>query len=222
MMHTRSLSRPARVARVCVAVIALASTAAHAIDLGVYGPTWPIAEPDFIADLTGQVQRKVDSGEWAAIQQEAQTRILRNVQEPPPVAGLSVARAARTWQFDPSIVLSESITDNHGRILFPAGLRVNPLEVVSLTEPLIFFDARDRAQILIAVEVIDRYEGAVTPILVGGSWSELAQAWERQVFFDQNGIMSARLGLQHVPALVTQAGPYLRIEELPVAGEGAQ
>ena len=212
-----AIMRPA-----CALLIALASASAEAIDLGVYGPTYPIAEPDFIVDLTDQVQSKVDSGEWAQIEREAQTRILNNVTTPPPVRGLDVAREARTRLFDPSIVLSESITDNHGRILFPAGLRVNPLEVVSLTEPLLFFDARDEDQLLIAVEVIDRYEGMVTPILVGGSWSELAQAWERQVFFDQGGIMAARLGLQYVPALVTQDGQYLRIDELPVATAGGR
>lgn len=211
--------------RTCILALGLSVcsvAAAYAIDLGNYGPTWPIAEPDFVEDLTNRVAAKVDSGEWAKIQSEAQQRILTNVRTPPPVEGLSVAQQARSWLFDPSIVLSESITDHEGRILFPAGLRVNPLEVVSLTEPLLFFDARDVRQIETAARLVDEYEGFVTPILVGGSWADLAQAWERQIFFDQQGVMVARLGIERVPTLVTQDGMALRLTEVPVGEVPAQ
>ena len=107
---------------------------AMAIDLGTHGPVYPIEEPDLLEALAAQVQQKIDSGEWARIQREAQTRVIQNAQAPKPVAGLGVSRQARPWTFDPSIVLSEAITDREGRILFPAGTRENPPDVVDLAE----------------------------------------------------------------------------------------
>ncbi|WP_068637779.1 type-F conjugative transfer system protein TraW [Thauera butanivorans] len=193
---------------------------AMAIDLGTHGPVYPIEEPDLLEALAAQVQQKIDSGEWARIQREAQTRVIQNAQAPKPVAGLGVSRQARHWTFDPSIVLSEAITDREGRILFPAGTRVNPLDVVDLAEPLLFFDARDDAQVALAAAVIEQRAGAVTPVLVGGAWAPLAESWQRRVYFDQSGILSQRFGLSSVPALVTQDGALLRIDELPVTGEG--
>jgi len=38
--------------------------------------------------------------------------------------------------------------------------------------------------------------------------------WKRPVFFDQQGRLTTQLGIRHVPALVTQAGKRLHIDEL--------
>lgn len=194
---------------------------AWALDLGTHGPVYGITESDFLQAITAKVQQKVESGEWARIQEEARARIAANVQTPPPVEGLAVSRAPRQWHFDPSIALSESITDQDGKILFPAGTRVNPLEVVDLPAALLFFDARDPAQIVVAEAVIDELAGAVTPILTGGGWAQLATVWQRRVYFDQSGILTHRFRIERVPALVTQDGLQLRIDELPVPA-GAQ
>lgn len=213
MKPTSHLRRLARNAQSLILAAGLLGPA-HAIDLGHYGPVYPIAEPDFIESLTASVQSRIEDGTWDRIKREAETRVLDSLAEPQPVPGLVRAEARRSWLHDPSIVLSESITDGAGRILFPAGYRVNPLETVDLPEPLLFFDGRDEAQIAAAVRLIDAHEGVITPILVAGSWQKLGIAWQRQVFFDQHGLLVERLGIRAVPALVTQDGLALRIEEL--------
>jgi conjugal transfer pilus assembly protein TraW len=38
--------------------------------------------------------------------------------------------------------------------------------------------------------------------------------WQRPVFYDQQGLLVRRLGIRQVPALVTQDGRRLRIDEL--------
>jgi conjugal transfer pilus assembly protein TraW len=52
-------------------------------------------------------------------------------------------------------------------------------------------------------------------ILTGGSYLDLMRRWKRPVFFDQQGTLTEKLGIRHVPALVTQDGKRLKIEEIP-------
>ena len=56
--------------------------------------------------------------------------------------------------------------------------------------------------------------GQVKLILTGGSYLDLMRRWKLAVFYDQQGHLTTQLGIQHVPALVTQDGKRLRIDEL--------
>ena len=103
-----------------------------------------------------------------------------------------------------------------GRLLFPAGTRKNPLEVVSLSKRLLFFDARDGRQVARARELIARYDGKVKPILTGGSYLDLMKAWRVPVYYDQQGTLTRRFGIRQVPALVSQEGMRLRVDEVLV------
>ncbi len=110
----------------------------------------------------------------------------------------------------------ENITDAKGNILVPAGTRQNPLAVVSLSKHLLFFDGSDERQVAWAHATIARYGGKVKPILVAGSYLALMQRWQLPVYFDQQGALTHKLGITHVPALVSQEGLQLRIDELPL------
>jgi len=188
-------------------------TPAAAIDAGRVGPVYGIRETDFLDEIAKTVKAKVDSGEWKKLQDEARRRATAGLANPRPIAGIATATTRRTWLFDPSVVLSKSIPDANGRVMYPAGTRVNPLDTVSLPQPLLFFDGRDPQQITVALGLFRHYKGAVTPILVAGSWQKLGREWKRQVYFDQQGKMVQQLGIQAVPALVTQEDRALRIEE---------
>jgi conjugal transfer pilus assembly protein TraW len=54
----------------------------------------------------------------------------------------------------------------------------------------------------------------VKVILTGGSYLDLMRRWQRPVFYDQQGSLTTKLGIRQVPALVTQDGRRLRIDEL--------
>jgi conjugal transfer pilus assembly protein TraW len=195
-------------------VVALGLAApAGAVDVGRFGPVYAIREPDFLEDIVRIVKAKVDSGEWKRLQEDARRRAMAGMANPHPVEGLTTATVKRTWLFDPSVVLSQDILDASGRVMYPAGARVNPLDTVALPQPLLFFDGRDSRQIAAAQGVMHRYHGAVTPILVAGSWQQLGKDWQRQVYFDQQGRMVHQLGIQAVPAIVSQQARVLRIEE---------
>jgi conjugal transfer pilus assembly protein TraW len=40
------------------------------------------------------------------------------------------------------------------------------------------------------------------------------KAWRTPVYYDQQGVLTRRLGIKQVPAIVSQEGQRLRIDEL--------
>ena len=199
--------------------LATGLTPATARDLGRVGPTYPIAEPDLLEDIQLQLQRKQASGELAQLEQQAQQRAVRAIESPRPVPGVTRTTQARTHYFDPSITITHAVTDGQGQVVVPAGTRSNPLDVVTLTQQLLFFDARDADQVHLARSKLDELGARLKPVLVGGSYLALMRAWQVPVYFDQDGALVRRLGIAQVPALVVQDGKRLRIDAL-VPGRG--
>lgn len=188
---------------------------ACAEDLGVIGPVYSIDEKDLLAFIEATLRAKEGSGELAAIRREATERARRAVEHPQPVTGVGKSAKTTTYYYDPSVVVPAAITDDTGRILVAAGTTVNPLDTVSLSKQLIFFDARDPRQVREARAVIDAHRGQVKPILTGGSYMDLMREWKLRVYYDQQGALVRQLGIRAVPALVSQEGKRLRIDELP-------
>ena len=196
------------------ALLALAPLPAAATDLGRIGPTHPIGEPHLLDDIQRRLQEKERSGELQRLEEGARQRAVRSVAEPAPVPGLRATTTARSFHYDPTLVLERNVVDDQGRVLFPAGTRRNPLEVVALSKRLLFFDARDPRQVRRARRLIDELGGRVKPVLVGGSYLDLMKRWRVRVYYDQDGALTRQLGIAQVPALVSQEGLLLRIDEL--------
>lgn len=197
-----------------VAALLIVGGRADAVDLGTIGPTYEIAEPHLLAFIEQRLREKERSGELQRLAEAARARGSDTVRQPPPVEGLRTTERPRTFYVDPSFTLDRNITDPQGRLMFAAGTRKNPLEVVSLSRHLLFFDARDPRQVKHARELSGRYAGRVKPILTGGSYLDLMKAWRVPVYYDQSGTLTRRFGIRQVPALVSQDGLRLRIDEL--------
>jgi conjugal transfer pilus assembly protein TraW len=195
----------------------LGAAGVRAMDLGVIGPTYEISEPHLLQMIEQRLREKERSGELVRLEAEARKRSIATVKNPPPVTGLRATDAVRTFYFDPSFTLDRNLLGPQGELLFAAGTRKNPLEVVSLSRHLLFFDARDPRQVGRARQLIALYQGRVKPILVGGSYLDLMQSWHLPVYYDQQGLLTRRLGITQVPALVSQDGLRLRIDELAVS-----
>ena len=197
-----------------VAVLLIVGGKASAVDVGTIGPTYEIAEPHLLAFIEQRLREKERSGELQRLAEAARARGIDTVRQPPPVEGLRTTERPRTFYVDPSFTLDRNITDPQGRLMFAAGTRKNPLEVVSLSRHLLFFDARDPRQVKHARELSGRYAGRIKPILTGGSYLDLMKAWRVPVYYDQSGTLTRRFGIRQVPALVSQDGLRLRIDEL--------
>ncbi|WP_374247438.1 type-F conjugative transfer system protein TraW [Zoogloea sp.] len=205
------------VAPLVLGLMLAAAGGVRAMDLGVIGPTYEISEPHLLQMIDQRLRAKERSGELGRLEAEARERGIATVKNPPPVTGLRATDTVRTFYFDPSFALDRNILGPQGELLFAAGTRKNPLEVVSLSRHLLFFDARDPRQVGRARQLIAIYQGRVKPILVGGSYLDLMQSWHVPVYYDQQGLLTRRLGITQVPALVSQEGLRLRIDELAVS-----
>jgi conjugal transfer pilus assembly protein TraW len=188
--------------------------AACALDLGAIGPVYPIHEPHLLDLIRNRLQEKERSGELKKLEEQARERAVNGVRQPTPVAGIKTTETARTFYYDPTFTLDRNVVDDRGNLLFAAGTRKNPLEIVSLSKHLLFFDARDQRQVTRARELLRFYEGRLKPILVGGSYLDLMKAWRTPVYYDQQGVLTRRLGIKQVPAIVSQEGRRIRIDEL--------
>jgi len=202
----------------CLLSMACAGVGSRAwgVDLGSIGPTYPISEANLLEFIAQRLRDKQASGELDRLQAQARERGILAVRQPLPVAGLRTTQQPRTFYFDPSFTLDRNILDPQGHLMFAAGSRHNPLDVVSLSRRLLFFDARDARQVKRARELIQRYRGQVKAILTAGSYLDLMKAWRTPVYYDQQGVLTRRLGIAQVPALVSQEGKRLRVDELEV------
>ena len=197
-----------------VLIFGVVASGSLAEDLGTAGETYTIAEPHLLNYIEQTLRDKEKSGELADLEEQAKSRVIESIRNPKPLAGIKPTQMARTFYFDPSIKVEQNITDDKGNIIVPAGTTKNPLEVVSLSKHLLFFDGSDPQQVRYARTLIDRYGGKVKPILVAGSYLDLMKAWQLSVYFDQQGVLTRKFGITQVPALVSQEGMRLRIDEL--------
>jgi conjugal transfer pilus assembly protein TraW len=188
------------------------SSSACAQQLGSYGNVWDIAEPDAIDAIKGHLSQMEREGKLKKFWEDYRNRALNGIESPPPVEGITTATEARTWTFDPSIVYNESVRDHLGNVLVPAGTRVNPLDYINLSKALIFIDARDQSQVEFAKKQV-KARPRDKVILVGGSFLKLSREWKVPVYYDQQGALTKRFNIQRVPAVVSQKGKQLQIQE---------
>jgi len=186
---------------------------AGAESLGVVGPTYPITEEHLLHMIEARLRAKEQSGELARIQEQIVARGKQAVLAPPPLQ-LPVVAVPRTFYVDPTYVLDRNIADGSGRLLFAAGTRANPLDIVSMSRRLFFFDGRDERQVAMAERLAKGETGRTKPVLVGGSYLDLMRRWKVPVYYDQKGVLVKRLRIERVPAMVSQEGRRLRVDEL--------
>lgn len=182
-------------------------------DLGVVGPVYPIAEQDMLQTIEQRLEALAESGELARIEDDAKTRYRAYVERP---EGVQLPRATknRTYYVDPSLTVPYDIKDHEGRIIHPAGTTVNPLDYITLSKQLLFFDGDDPGQVEWARSMIDGDPLHIKPILTNGPVLALMKKWQVRLYFDQRGQLVERFHIQRVPALVANDGSRLKVMEL--------
>lgn len=156
------------------------------------------------------------SGQLEKLMTEFKQRVIDNSQRPPPVEGIQRADRYQQRWFDPSIKLTEDIKDNEGRVFARKGDVLNPLKTVPFMQTLYFIDGDDPDQMAwMKRQVPETVMSKI--ILIKGSVPDTSEALDSRIYFDQNGVLSARFGLTKVPARITPApsGERLNIEIFP-------
>ena len=201
-------------AALCAVLIATQVGLSHAEDLGVIGKTYDIAERDLIEFMKDKLRHMEKTGELAKRQTEYKNRVMSGIEQPKPISGIQATETTNTHYYDPSIVTGKDVTDATGKILYPRGTLVNPLNYIGWNKYLLFVDARDAKQLEFSKKITAASDRPVKLVLVAGAPLELMRKWKMPVYFDQGGKLTRRFAITQVPAIVRQEGKRLRIDEL--------
>jgi conjugal transfer pilus assembly protein TraW len=189
---------------------------AHAAQPLVLGPTYPISEPHLLQMIAQRLQALERSGDMARLQEADRDRVVASARQPARIEGISTTTRPRRFHVDPSVTLTRDLLGARGERIHAAGTRINPLDIVPLPAQLMFFDGQDARQVAWAERRLRDSATPTRPVLIAGSFLDLTSRWKRQVFFDQQGRLVRQLGIRQVPALVSQDGRQLQIDELEV------
>ena len=191
---------------------ALAGTAA-AKDYGQLGTTFPIEEVDLLKAISARLHGMQANGDLARAQQALKDRTIAGVMRPHPVDGITSASEARSFTYDPSIEFDHDVRDRrdpvHGRLV----ARFNPLAMLPFNETFVFFDGDRKAEMDF---VLARYRARpdVKLVMTKGAPFEAMKTWHQRFYFDQGGLLTAKLGVRHTPTVVARDGDVLRLNEI--------
>jgi conjugal transfer pilus assembly protein TraW len=210
-----------RFIRVAVVLVILAVSipwTASAKSLGVFGRTYDIIEVDALDQIMADLEAKQTDGTIDRINKEMQERAEQYAHRPKG-ALLPTATVKRTHYFNPTVKYTDPIVDADGRVLFPMGTSVNPLEYMSMTRPWVFFDADNEEQTEWVYRLIQDRPYAYSLVMINGNIIDMMKLWQTRIYFDQYGKYVEKLNLQALPAVMYQEGKVLRIDEVPPSEE---
>ena len=154
-------------------------------------------------EQSGEMGRKIDA---------FKERVIRNSLRPPAVSGIGRTEKYSSRLFDPSVRLAADIRDNEGRVF--------ARQYVPFNQTLYFINGDDPAQVAwMKRQTPPTLESKI--ILVQGSIPEMQKSLDSRIYFDQNGVLCQRLGIDQVPARVSAVpgDRFLKVEFIP-AEEG--
>ena len=209
-----ALGGAAGVVTLVAAALLLGPMRGEAKDYGQAGQALPIIEPDLLATIEARLRRAEASGELTRMNEVFAKRVEAKVRRPKPVEGLTPARIARSWDYDPTVAIERDIRDQKGNLIAAAGQKVNPLDFVAIRQDLVFIDGDNTDQLAWATA---RYTDLNAKIIfVNGSPIEQMTAKKRRFYFDQEGRLTSTFGIEHTPAIVSQAGKVMRVTEMVI------
>jgi conjugal transfer pilus assembly protein TraW len=192
---------------------------ALAQNLGTHGVIYPIEEVNPIQIIQQKLKAMDDSGELKQRNIELQKKAQASIERPKPVESITRTTSSCIFIYDPAYVVKEDIYDQQGQIFAKKGKKINPLKNISLAQNLIFFDGDDPEQLSWAKEQLltNTEIKPIRLILVRGGPLKLAEELNVPIYFDQGGILTKKLGIEHVPAVVRQENLHLKIEEIKLS-----
>jgi conjugal transfer pilus assembly protein TraW len=190
-----------------IGALLISTLEAQAKDFGTQGHVFSIIEQDFLEVINAKL-KKVD---WTKFNQKLQDKTKDYIENPTAINGVNKAKESKEYFYDPTYVLNQDIYDHNGKLIHKAGTKINPLELTSLRESLIFIDGEDKDQVQFALEQYKQKEGKAKIIFVKGSPLKLQRQEKIWIYFDQGGVLTSKLNIQEIPAKVEQSGLKLKI-----------
>lgn len=183
-------------------------------DYGVMGKTYPIAEQDFLEYIQQKLGVLTANGDLDRAQSEFKKQVKAHLIRPMPTH-LPRTLEDRISFFNPSFAAPFDVRDTNGQLIIKKGTVINPLERVSLSSTLLFFDADDKAQLNWVAEEL-KHHTKVKLILTSGSIKDTTHHFNQAVYFDLNGFLITKFHIASLPARIQQVGHRLQISEVAV------
>jgi conjugal transfer pilus assembly protein TraW len=187
-------------------LLTAAFPAAALANSATIGRTWPIAEPDALAELEARAARQPPNmaasfgprSGWSAMQSAPLARVTQD----------------RTRYVIPFYTLDQEVRLPDGKLLYPKGFTFNPLSYVSLPQRLVIVTPRDLPWALDRAALTDFI------LLASGGASDadaitLGERHGRALFILEDRVKE-RLGVTHAPVIVRQVGQRLELREMRV------
>ena len=183
-------------------------------DLGVFGKTYNIKEQNLLEAIHDELKEMQQDGRMDAINKKRYDTASNYAKQPPSVKGITTARTNKTYYYDPSITLKNAIYSTSGELIQPEGATANPLDYMTLSKPMVFFNSDDNKQL----EWVENYTKELRRkpyyILTGGKVKKASDRLHSTVFFDQRGYITNKMSIKHVPAIAYQEDKFVRIDEI--------
>ena len=176
-------------------------------DFGTYGHVFEVKEEDLLVWLKNRA-KSLSADELRDMQASIINHYGKTFKEPAPLS-LSTANVYRAFYLDPVICADRDIKNHEGAVVVRKGSFFNPLAQIKSLAALLFFDATDERQLTWARQ----QNNSGKWVLTKGKPLELELMEKKPIFFDQQGCLTKKFAIEHLPAKVSQDGLKLKVEE---------
>lgn len=187
----------------------------HSKSFGVVGEVFPVAEKSFLVLIEERLRILTASGELEALNRKWINTVVNHTNRPTAL-GLERTNQTTRHYYVSEITLSKDITDSKGNVLYLKGTHINALEHMPTYKPCwLFFNADDEAQIRWAGLQKNKCPNPKF-VLTGGTINRAEKSLNAVIYFDQEGRITRKLNIEHVPARVTREENQLLIVEVAI------
>lgn len=195
---------------VTVRQAAIAGTAIK--DLGTVGATYPVVEPDLVAELKKEALKQDKAKDTAQLLEQMKKY------QPANLHKLPHATADRSFVVNIDYTVKQDVVDGEGNILYPHGFTFNPLDYLSFPGGLVVINGTDPLHIkwFQHSPYTDNHQARL--LLSDGYAYELTRQLSRSVFYLTTDI-AERLQLAAAPSVIVQEDRNLRVHEIKIVRE---
>ena len=183
---------------------------ALAVDLGVVGKTYPIAE----RDASEELKERVRSVNWQKMLEKNGIERMKKY-KPDTMKSLPRATEDRVRMVSMNYTLEFDITDGKGNVIYPKGYTFNPLDFMTYTRTIVVLNGADRDQVEWFKKSPYYKKSNVMILITDGNYYDLSGELGQPVYFAHEKIVS-RLQLSHVPSVATQKKRMMEVSEIDV------
>lgn len=187
--------------------------------LGTIGQTFPILEKSLLTLIYERLNTFQQSGALDELEKTWVKHVEQKSIRPSPLH-LTRTNKTRIHYYTPIVTLPQYIKNDAGNIILNHGTSVNALTQLPAYQPIwVFINYDDEAQRKYADVLLSQYPNAKW-ILTAGDLRHAEDQLNQPIYFDQEGRITQKLKIKHVPALVTRYNDSLKITEFFIGEDG--